>query len=349
MYGDIILNNSGILERIPKDIVIVDWHYNAAETYPSVGKFRRAGYDVIVSPGLSNWSRFYPFRGTALDNIENLTREGFRQGALGAVTSSWCDFGAPNLRQAARFGLAFAASCAWNPEVVDRPAFERTFWRQFFAVEDPQPFIRLDEILSTVGRSAFDDWWRHPVIGPSPRGMIALHKDGAAWGASLREKAATARIELQKARTAAKANLWFLDIFSLTIDMCDLLGAKFIWMDNCTKAGPGRLPAATADNLSRSARGAARPHGRAARPLLRPLAAPQPPRGTGKQPLALGSPVALLGYYPGKPGTGSDHRAPPCSPQVGSLRRPAWPARIPAASARHISPRTSKSRPGQTA
>lgn len=254
MYGDIILNNPGILERIPKDIVIVDWHYNAAESYPSVDKFRRAGYDVLVSPGLSNWSRFYPFWGTALRNIENLTREGAGRGALGAVTSSWCDFGAPNLRQATRFGFVFAAACAWNPDGVERAEIEWAFWGRFFAASEPEPYVRLNDILSTVGRSAFDDWWRHPLIGPSPRGMIEVHKDGARWGTTLREKAAEAGKELEKAGAGARANRWFMDIFSLATEMTDVLGAKFIWMDRAGKAGQGVLPAVEARALAGSAR-----------------------------------------------------------------------------------------------
>jgi len=256
MYGDIILNNPRILESgaLPRDVVIVDWHYNAAASYPSVARFRAAGLQVLVSPGLSNWSRFYPFWGTALDNIENLTREGLRQGALGAVTSSWCDFGAPNLRQNAAWGWAFAAASAWNPDRLDRAALERLFWRQFLACDNPDAVIRINNLLSGIGRSAFDDWWRHPLAGPSPRGMIGVKKDGTAWGIELRARMREAESALSACRGSVRANIWFLDILGLSARMGELLGEKFIWMDRAAKAGKGKLSAETASSLSGGAK-----------------------------------------------------------------------------------------------
>ena len=35
MYGDILLDHPEILSLIPKDIIIVDWHYRADDNYPS--------------------------------------------------------------------------------------------------------------------------------------------------------------------------------------------------------------------------------------------------------------------------------------------------------------------------
>jgi hypothetical protein len=256
MYGDIILNNPKILESgaLPRDVVIVDWHYDNAASYPSVARFRNAGFQVLVCPGLSNWSRFYPFWGTALDNIENLTREGLRRGALGAVTSSWCDFGAPNLRQNAAWGWAFAAACAWNPDRLDRTALERLFWRQFLACDNPDALIRVNSLLSGIGRSAFDDWWRHPLAGPSPRGMIGVKKDGTAWGTELKARMNEASAVIESCRTSVRANPWFLDILDLSARMGELLGEKFIWMDRAAKAGKGKLSSEAASSLAEAAR-----------------------------------------------------------------------------------------------
>ncbi|MCE5270987.1 beta-N-acetylhexosaminidase [bacterium] len=256
MYGDIVLDNPKILEPgiLPRDIVIVDWHYESAADYPSVARFRQAGFKVLVSPGLSNWSRFYPFWGTALDNIQNMTRAGQREGALGALTSSWCDFGAPNLRGNALWGWAFAAACAWNPSTVDRDSLERLFWRQLLGVEDPEPLITANSLLAGIGRSAFDDWWRHPLAGPSPRGMIKLKKDGAAWGATLKADMVKALSALAAARQAAGANRDFLDIMDLAARMGQTLAGKFSWMDRAARAGQGALSKAEAAELARQAR-----------------------------------------------------------------------------------------------
>ncbi len=255
MYGDIILNNPKILEAgvLPRDIVIVDWHYESAADYPSVAKFRAAGFKVLVSPGLSNWSRFYPFWGTALDNIQNMTRAGLREGALGALTSSWCDFGAPNLRQNSLWGWAFAAACAWNPSQVDRDSLERLFWSQLLGLDAPEPLLTANRLLAGIGRSAYDDWWRHPLAGPSPRGMIGVKKDGAAWGAALKADMTKARSALAAARQSATANRDFLDIMDLASRMGETLADKFSWMDRAARDGQGKLAPAEAKELSRQA------------------------------------------------------------------------------------------------
>ena len=55
MYGDIILSHPEILKYLPKDIIIVDWHYWPSDYYPSVELLKDKGFQVLVSPGIHNW------------------------------------------------------------------------------------------------------------------------------------------------------------------------------------------------------------------------------------------------------------------------------------------------------
>ncbi|MDZ7821602.1 MAG: glycoside hydrolase family 20 zincin-like fold domain-containing protein [Candidatus Marinimicrobia bacterium] len=48
MYGDIILRYPEIMDMIPQDIIIVDWHYRPSDHYPSVRQLRK--------PDLRFWS-----------------------------------------------------------------------------------------------------------------------------------------------------------------------------------------------------------------------------------------------------------------------------------------------------
>ncbi len=41
MYGDIILRHPEIMDLIPKDIIIVDWHYRPSDHYPSIQQFKK--------------------------------------------------------------------------------------------------------------------------------------------------------------------------------------------------------------------------------------------------------------------------------------------------------------------
>jgi len=132
MYGDIVLNNPTILNEIPKDVIMFDWHYRPAEHYPSVEVFRKAGQPFIVSPAIWNWNRIFPNLTDAMINIRQFTRDGWENGALGAITSNWGDFGGPDLRELNYFPYAFAADCAWNVHGASAERFNRIFFSTYF-------------------------------------------------------------------------------------------------------------------------------------------------------------------------------------------------------------------------
>ncbi len=261
MYGDIILNHPAILQQLPRGIVIVDWHYNAAKEYPSVARFRAAGFPVVVSPGLSNWNRIHPDWDTALDNIENLTRVGARQGALGTVTSSWCDNGAANFRQLNLWGYAFAAACAWRPEAtVDRAAAERAFWRSFLALEDPAPMIELNRLLVTLGKGfTLYDFWRQPQAGPAESGGAGQSVGPAARATTILAALDRADRLLATVRAASQANRDWLELPAYALAAGRLLGGKYRWVAD-HQALAGKTPSAAqaaklAENAGRLERG----------------------------------------------------------------------------------------------
>ncbi|MGE5458652.1 MAG: family 20 glycosylhydrolase, partial [Methanococcaceae archaeon] len=66
MYGDIILSHPEILDSLPKDIILVDWHYRADTEYPSTKIFSRAGHDYYVSPSVWNFQTTFPTQVNAI-------------------------------------------------------------------------------------------------------------------------------------------------------------------------------------------------------------------------------------------------------------------------------------------
>ncbi len=162
MYGDIILQHPTILHQLPKDIIVVDWHYGASTDYPSVRLFERAGQPYIVSPGMSDWQRVFPDYITAYLNIQHLTRQGFEHGALGSIISTWGDYGGINFREWNWAGYAFAANCAWNPPAADVEKFQAAFFRQFYGA-DPDMAETLYTLLTEMGgQVTFNEVWSHP-------------------------------------------------------------------------------------------------------------------------------------------------------------------------------------------
>lgn len=62
---------------LPKDIIITDWHYAAATSFPSVPIWKNGGWDVIGVPWY-NWT-----------NIQNLTKAVAQYAGMGMIQSTW--------------------------------------------------------------------------------------------------------------------------------------------------------------------------------------------------------------------------------------------------------------------
>jgi hexosaminidase len=141
MWGDMLLQHPDAMDLIPKDTIIMDWHYGPAHDYPSIAQFREKGFEVFVVPALSSWCRLFPDYDLALENMEWLIRRGREQGAIGSMTCNWGDDGNENLIANCYYGWLFAAECSWGAqeEEIDRSLFGRAFCRQFFGTGSDAP------------------------------------------------------------------------------------------------------------------------------------------------------------------------------------------------------------------
>jgi len=135
MYGDIILRHPEIMDLIPKDIIIVDWHYRPSDHYPSIQQFKKTGFNFLVSPGIHNWRQNIPNFTKAWINISNINYEGYLQGALGSINSSWGDYGGLNFREMNYMGYAFGAESSWNPSHMDGKTIRQRFLKQYFGTD----------------------------------------------------------------------------------------------------------------------------------------------------------------------------------------------------------------------
>jgi len=164
MYGDIILNNPTILDKIPRDIVIMDWHYWGQDHYPSVETFKKTGFPFIVSPAVWNFGQVFPNYLNTFVNIQNIAKDGYNNGGMGLVTSNWGDNGGENLRELLWYGYAWTAECGWSPTTADNLAFNKKFFPDFFGTMRSEPEI-IYTILSDVSNQIhFGELWRHPFL-----------------------------------------------------------------------------------------------------------------------------------------------------------------------------------------
>ena len=164
MYGDIILNYPDILELLPKDIIIVDWHYGASNEYSSTSTFRDAGFEYYVSPSVWNFTSTFPNYSVGLPNITNIIKEGKINSASGMINSNWGDFGAETFKEFVLFGYAYSAQCSWNFEQSNIGKFSHDYFYDFFGVDDSRLSSIYENFSMPYNQIYWNELWRHPLL-----------------------------------------------------------------------------------------------------------------------------------------------------------------------------------------
>lgn len=91
------IENFGIeaLYQVPRDVIIAPWHYGKMDEFPFGETLMQLGFDTHL------WSSFacheiYPLMRTTAKNVETYIPFAHKQGALGAIHSSWKDWNSFN-------------------------------------------------------------------------------------------------------------------------------------------------------------------------------------------------------------------------------------------------------------
>ncbi len=225
MYGDIILSSPEILEKIPKDIVIVDWHYFPKFEYPSTKTFSDAGFKYIVSPSVWNFNSAYPENFFAVPNIKTLTEDGIKNNSIGMINSSWGDFGAETFREYNLYGYAWSAQCSWNVLESELTKFNKTFFTQFFGVDDDRLHLIHNELSDPMNQLLWSNLWRHPLLDyrkPDWRQMNWPQASKFYWMKAKGNVLST----LSELKKNATKNKDFLELLEFTLKLKDWLILK---------------------------------------------------------------------------------------------------------------------------
>ena len=236
-WGDIAENQPELVGTLPKDMIAVPWHYDAAPDFTkAIEPFIKAGLETWVAPGVNNWSRLYPNNNEALGNIRAFVRDGQKLGATGMLNTVWNDDG-EGLFDQDWFGVLFGGAAAWQSGESDQAAFTASYGLAFHA--DPTGKISQAQteimaahaLLKTAGLEDANDslFWADPF---SSSGQQIAAKIRPALH-DLRLHAERAITLLAEARAAARkdhrelANPEALDALELGARRIDFVGLKF--------------------------------------------------------------------------------------------------------------------------
>ena len=113
-WGDIALEHPEMIPEIPKDVVFLNWGYDADHPFEEQGaKIRAAGLTYYVCPGTSSWRSIAGETDNALANIRRAAAVGLKHGATGLLNTDWGDMGHLQYLPVSYLPFAAGAAHAW--------------------------------------------------------------------------------------------------------------------------------------------------------------------------------------------------------------------------------------------
>ncbi len=113
-WGDIILHQPELITQLPKDLIALNWGYEANHPFDKqCPAFAKAGIDFYVCPGTSAWLSITGRTDNCLANLENAARNGKKHGATGYLITDWGDGGHHQVLPVSYVGYAAGAGYSW--------------------------------------------------------------------------------------------------------------------------------------------------------------------------------------------------------------------------------------------
>ncbi len=116
-WGDIIVQHPELIPELPKDMVALEWGYEAAHPFDAHGaQFAASGIPFYMCPGTSSWCSIAGRTDNALENLRSAAEQGLKHGAIGYLNTDWGDYGHWQVWPISGLGLMAGAAYAWALE-----------------------------------------------------------------------------------------------------------------------------------------------------------------------------------------------------------------------------------------
>ena len=95
-WGDIVLQKPDFVKALPKDLIALDWGYEADHPFArETATLQESGLRFVVCPGTSTWCTLLGRTDVMMANIDNAIENGVKNGAMGALLTDWEQFPQP--------------------------------------------------------------------------------------------------------------------------------------------------------------------------------------------------------------------------------------------------------------
>jgi hypothetical protein len=214
-WGDIILHYPELLKELPKDIIALNWGYEAEHPFEEETRhFAKSNLPFYVCPGTSTWMSLVGRHDTAFANLRLAAKTGREQGALGYLNTDWGDGGHPQPLAASWLPYLIGAALSWCADSTNEAMLIPVLSRDVF--RDSTQRLANAALALGLAHCKFD--FRAPnvtpygavIAAPPPRRRELFCRDGLKYYARIPAeniRAALEEVEHQRAvlRTARPA------------------------------------------------------------------------------------------------------------------------------------------------
>jgi len=205
-WGDIILKYPDLIRKLPRDVIALDWGYEADHPFEKeAAQFAKAKIPFYICPGTSTWQTVIGRHDNTLANLRAAAKAGKKFGALGFLNTDWGDGGHPQPLAVSWPMLAAGAALAWNAQGVDERSLVAVLNRDVF--EDPagklgSVALQLGFVHKKLGIKAVNETPLGTVIAaPKPEDRELFCRNGLKWFAKIPEVRIQAALrEIRKQR-----------------------------------------------------------------------------------------------------------------------------------------------------
>ncbi len=119
LWGDILLKHPEELQRLPPNIQLLLWGYEAEHPFREQAKlFQESGLAFSICPGSSSWNSFAGRSENMIANVQAAVDCALEYGADGLLLTDWGDNGHLQADSCSWPALAWTGLLGWNPEAA---------------------------------------------------------------------------------------------------------------------------------------------------------------------------------------------------------------------------------------
>ena len=112
IWGDMLIKYKDHFKSLPKDIIILNWHYedtSVTNMKKRISKIGKDNLNQMICPGVSTWTNLFPLINKGIDNIKNSITAAleYKKGIYGYMITTWGDNGNFNFLGEAVPGFLF--------------------------------------------------------------------------------------------------------------------------------------------------------------------------------------------------------------------------------------------------